>query len=86
MLALHDRRENGRLTMSLDALGRLLDDKASGMALALGTLSFGAYGRGTARLKTQMVDLFGRTRFIGQTASLALAVLALADGHQTVRP
>ncbi|HXH82179.1 MAG TPA: prenyltransferase/squalene oxidase repeat-containing protein [Candidatus Tectomicrobia bacterium] len=86
LLALRDRQDDVRLRKSAEVLERLLDATPSGLALGLGILALAAYGRRTMRFERQLRNLYSRTRFLGQTSSLAAAALALAGGHERLTP
>ena len=81
LLALRNAPPDVPLTAkSLDALGHMLDENASGLATALGILALDAYGRDVTGLRTRLRERFVHTGYRGETRALAYAVLALGAG------
>jgi hypothetical protein len=79
LMALHGRQAP-EIESGFHALDRLLNENASGLALALGALSHKAWGRDSTALQTRLVGLYERGRFLGETRTLALAALATEGG------
>jgi hypothetical protein len=80
LLALQGSPRSEALAESCDALERLLDEKASSLALALGALAFELHARAAEPLRARLearIDEAGPPR---ETRSLAFALLALAGG------
>jgi hypothetical protein len=76
LISLQDRRADGRVRLSLDVLRRLASDVGSGPALAWATLCLGAYGEPVIDLQRRLARRYKETAFLGDTRTLALAVLA----------
>lgn len=79
LIALQDQAavRNGK---SLDALRRLIDDPhASGLALALGAICLSLYGVDPDPWRRRLAPAYERTQFLGETRTLALALLATSD-------
>jgi hypothetical protein len=77
LLALRGRSP-AEVERGFGALNRLLDEQASGLALALGTLCRRAWGRDAAALEARLAARYESGGFSGESRTLALAVLALA--------
>lgn len=73
----HQRQEN---QVSLLALGEMMKSVDSGLALSWATICYSLYERDGAALKKSIEQRFAKTKFLGETKPLALAILALADG------
>ena len=77
------RRENDR---SLAALRRMLTHVDSGLALSWAALCLSAYGQDAAPVLGRLHLAWTRARFLADTRSTALAVLAMSDGARAVAP
>jgi hypothetical protein len=81
LIALQDR-ERERNQKSFQALRRLVDDPhASGLALALGSVCLSLYGEEPQAWRRRLAERYERTRFLGETRTLALASLAMTDAR-----
>ena len=76
LIGLQDRRADTRIGLSLDVLRRLAADVGSGPALAWATLCLAAYGEPVAELQRRLARRYTETAFLGETRTLALAILA----------
>jgi hypothetical protein len=86
LLALADRRTSPITERSLAALHRMLAHVDSGLALSWGALCFAVYEEDVAPLQRRLHRAWNRTRFLGETRSIALAILAMTDGARAVAP
>jgi hypothetical protein len=77
LLALRGGPQAADVGPSLDALDRMLDDSASGLATALGILALAPYGRDVEAHRIRLRERFLRTGFRGETRALAYALAAL---------
>jgi hypothetical protein len=77
------RRENER---SLAALGRMLTHVDSGLTLSWAALCLSAYGEDAAPVLRRLRLAWTRARFLADTRSIALAVLAMSDGARAMAP
>ena len=77
------RRENER---SLAALGRMLTHVDSGLTLSWAALCLSAYGEDAAPVLRRLHLAWTRARFLADTRSIALAVLAMSDGARAMAP
>ena len=57
----------------------------SGLGLSLATLCFSLYGHDVAAWRTLLARHYEQTGFLGETKTLALALLALGDGSRVFR-
>jgi hypothetical protein len=55
------------------------------LALALTVICFSLYGQDGAKHKRALEQRFAKTQFLGETKSLALAILALGEGARYFR-
>lgn len=85
LIALQDRPEDEANRMSLRALEKMLKEVNSGLALAWSIICFSLYGRETGPWRRLLVKNFDETKFLGETKSLALSVLALGGGANFFR-
>lgn len=86
LLALADHRAREDNQRSLTALRRMLEHVDSGLTLAWAALCFAAYEQDTAPLLARLRRAWKRTRFLGETRSVALGILAVSDGARAVAP
>jgi Prenyltransferase and squalene oxidase repeat len=85
LIALQDRAEAEANRQSLRALQEMLKDVHSGLALSWSVICLSLYGQDTTTWKELLAQDFEKTRFIGETKSVALSVLALSDGAKYFR-
>ena len=60
-------------------------EAVSGMALGWGILCLTLYGEDVGQLKNTLAKNFQKTRFLGETKAVALAVLAFGEGAKFFR-
>jgi hypothetical protein len=85
LLALQGSARGEALAEGCDALERLLDEKASSLALALAALALELHARDAAPLRVRLearVERIGPPR---ETRSIAFALLALTGGAELLR-
>jgi hypothetical protein len=80
LIALQDRATNEANQMSLRALGNMMQEAASGTALGWGILCLTLYNREVREWKKILVKSFEKTKFLGETKAVALALLAFRNG------
>lgn len=86
LLALADHRAREANQRSLAALRRMLEHVDSGLTLAWASLCFAAYDQDVASLRARLQGAWERTRFLGDTKSVGLALLALSGGARSIAP
>ena len=79
LIALQDNPHTGANQKSIEMLEKSLNDTRSGLALSWSIICFQLYGRDVGRWRQVLVESFEKTGFLGETKSLALAVLASTD-------
>jgi hypothetical protein len=79
----HAKREENQ--MSLRALKKMLDETDSGLSLSWSILCLSLYGEETAGLRQRLGRRYQETGFLGETKSIALALLALGKGAEVFR-
>jgi hypothetical protein len=80
LVALQDRAANEANRRSLVALQDMMREAASGITLGWGILCLKLYGEDAKRWEKTLSANFQKTRFLGETKAVALAVLALGEG------
>jgi hypothetical protein len=80
LIALQDRAASQANRRSLRALQDMMREAASGIALGWGILCFKLYSEDVQEWEKILLANFQKTRFLGETKALALAVLALGEG------
>jgi hypothetical protein len=85
LIATQDRRERQENQLSLRLLKELALKADSGLALAWASVCFSLYGQDDAALKNSLAERFAKTQFLGETKTLALAILATSDGARYFR-
>jgi hypothetical protein len=85
LLALQASSQQGRLAESFAALTRLLDERASGLSLALAALAFELHGRDASALRARVVERIDDPGSTRETRSLAFMLLATAGGAALLR-
>jgi hypothetical protein len=79
LIGLQDHRDDERTRQGLDVLRHLAPQAGSGLALAWAALCLGAYGESVEDLQRRLARRYAETAFLGETKSLAVAVLAAHD-------
>jgi hypothetical protein len=85
LIALQDRREQKENQLSLRTLGDLAKSTDSGLALGWSVICLSVYGQEDSELKKRLEQRFAKTKFLGETKPLALAVLASGNGARYFR-
>jgi hypothetical protein len=85
LIALQDRPKSEANERSLGALDAMMREAASGMALSWGILCLTLYNQDIREWKKILLKNFDKTRFLGETKALALALLALGNGASMFR-
>jgi len=85
LLALQDHQVAEANRLSLLALHRMVARVESGLALSWSVICAAAYGRDTGEWIQRLVRTYDATGFLGETRSIALALLALSGGHRLFR-
>lgn len=86
LLALADRRARPENRRGLAALRRMLEHVDSGLTLAWAALCLAAHDEDAAPVLTRLGRAWERTGFLGDTRSIALALLAMSDGARWIAP
>jgi hypothetical protein len=86
LLALADRRGRPENRRGLAALRRMLEHVDSGLTLAWAALCLAAHDEDAEPLLTRLGRAWERTGFLGDTRSIALALLAMSDGARWIAP
>jgi hypothetical protein len=66
---------------SIEALNRMLETEASGLALALSTLCLQLYDADVTALQARLLESFRRRGFVGEVRTIALAALAMDESR-----
>ena len=85
LVALQDRATSEANQTSLRALDAMLREAGSGTALGWGILCLTLYNQDVAEWKRILVKNFEKTRFLGETKAVALAVLGFGNGANLFR-
>jgi len=78
LLALQDASHGPAIDDGFRALDRLIDARASGLALALGALARRAWQHDPRPWTARLAARFDETAFLGETRSIAFGVMAVA--------
>ncbi|HUF40948.1 MAG TPA: hypothetical protein VMR20_03235, partial [Verrucomicrobiae bacterium] len=85
LIALQDHPGREENQMSLTALDRMAKETASGLALSWSVICYRLYRKESAPLARLLEQQFAKTRFLGETKTVALAILALENGAEYFR-
>ena len=85
LVALQDRATSEANQTSLRALAAMLREAGSGTALGWGILCLTLYNQDVEGWKRILVKNFEKTRFLGETKAVALAVLGFGNGANLFR-
>lgn len=85
LIALQDHQREEANQQSLQALRRMVAEVGSGLTLSWSILCFSLYGEDVTALQKRLVQNFTKTRFLGETKTMALALLALENGAEVFR-
>jgi Prenyltransferase and squalene oxidase repeat len=80
LIALQDHAASRANRLSLRALDMMMREVVSGLALSWGIICLSIYNQDTRESQKLLAKSFEKTRFLGETKTLALAILALANG------
>jgi hypothetical protein len=80
LIALQDRTANEANRRSLLALQDMMREAAFGITLGWGILCLKLYSEDVKEWEKILLANFRKTRFLGETKAVALAVLALGEG------
>jgi hypothetical protein len=79
LIALQDRRAEAANQLSLKRLAILTNEVSSGLSLSWAALCFSIYGQPVTEWRQRLARLYRKTHFLGETRTIALALLALSD-------
>jgi hypothetical protein len=85
LVALQDRASEAAVQRSLEALDGMLAGHASGLTLSWSILCFLLHGRDVGGLRERLVRRYDETGLLGETRSIALALIALQGATQWLR-
>ena len=85
LIALQDQQLNQANQESVSALRKMMQETDSGLALCWGTICLSIYGDETSGWKRQIEKRFQTTGFLGETKTLALALVASVDHVKAFR-
>jgi len=85
LIALQDHQDREANQVSLRALRNMLQQVQSGLTLSWAMLCFSLYGQDVAEWRPLLAKSYERTGFLGETKSLALALLACSEGASVFR-
>ena len=85
LIALQDHGLNPANRESVSALRKMMQETDSGLALCWGTICLSIYGDETSGWKRQIEKRFHTTGFLGETKTLALALVASVDHVKAFR-
>ena len=85
LIALQDHKERNDNRISLRALSKMAETTDSGLALGWTTICLSVYGEDISELRKRLDQKFARTKFLGETKPVALAILASEDGARLLR-
>ena len=85
LIALQDHKERNDNRISLRALSKMAETTDSGLALGWATICLSVYGEDISELRKRLDQKFAKTKFLGETKPVALAILASEDGARLLR-
>lgn len=85
LIALQDHPERKENRLSLRSLGEMAKTTNSGLALSWAAICLALYGQDGAELKQRLVGRFAKTKFLGETKTIALGILAIGNGARFFR-
>lgn len=85
LIALQNHQTAEPNQLSVQALRTMLEHVESGLGLSWAILCLTLYGHDVAAWRTRLTRAYEQTGFLGETKSLALALLALGDGSRVLR-
>jgi len=85
LIALQDHRENEANQLSLKALKKALAENDSGLTLSWSVICFSLYGNDPSPWRKVLMSNYEKTKFLGETKAIALALIAAGDGVKIFR-
>lgn len=85
LIALQDRAGDKANRDSLQVLGKIARETDSGLAFAWAAICFNLYGQENGEFRKLIDKRFAATAFLGETKTLALAIIAHGDKHNPYR-
>jgi hypothetical protein len=85
LIALQDRATQPANLESLRRLRTMVSEANSGLALCWGAICLKLYGQASADWQSRIERHFGETGFLGETKTLALALMALSGKATALR-
>jgi squalene-hopene cyclase-like protein len=85
LIALQDRREQNQNQVSLRVLTKMAAMTDSGLGLGWSAICLSLYGHDNSELRKRLEAKFLKTKFLGETKSIALSILAAGDGSRLFR-
>ena len=85
LIALQDRRTHEATRAGLAMMKRLLADASSGLGLSWSSLCLDLHGDDASAPLRHLGDVHAKTGFLGETKSVALALLAATGGAEALR-
>jgi hypothetical protein len=85
LIALQDRAQESANQESLQTLRKMAKDVDSGLALCWGAICLNIYGKDNADWKPLIEKRFAKDGFLGETKTLALALMALSGNAGPMR-
>lgn len=79
LIALQAHQDKHENQMSLSVLNKMIEHERSGLTLSWAIICRFLYGQDNAALKSQLLEQYRMTAFLGRTKPLALSLLALGD-------
>ena len=85
LIALQDHQTNEANQKSLAVLQAMVAQVHSGLTLSWAILCFALYGQDVSQWQRFLTDSYEKTGFLGETKTVALALLALQNGVEVFR-
>ncbi|MFQ5851583.1 MAG: prenyltransferase/squalene oxidase repeat-containing protein [Candidatus Binatia bacterium] len=85
LIALQDHRAADANQLSLHALRKMLTHVQSGLSVSWSIICFSLYGYDVSRWRELLARNYEKTGFLGETKTVALALLASGDGPKAFR-
>jgi Prenyltransferase and squalene oxidase repeat len=85
LIALQDHRETQTNQLSLKSLKKMLAENHSGLTLSWSVICLSLYGDDPAPWRKTLANNYKKAAFLGETKTIALALLAAGDGIEVFR-
>jgi len=85
LIALQDHREAEANQLSLKSLKKMLAENHSGLTLSWSVICLSLYGEDPSPWRKSLAKNYEKTAFLGETKTIALALLAAGDGVEVFR-